>query len=243
MVLLFFLSAFFSDYYICMCVKMLVHTIYIVSYVDFFSLNIILSIFQFLWTFFEINCYMFYQPHVPQFMEPLMLEIYCFLFPTIINITARNILVYPFYKDLSLFPQDKVLKVACSFYILITMYRQTTFPENVLPIYNTTNRAWSSKRLNDLPKIKQLGSGGLEIKCGHRYPQGYGRALVGRWRMGWPEVIESGALKLTWVKMDGLMRQLQKTGCSTDNTCNFILSIKLPRSRLFPLESVQTKEE
>ena len=61
--------------------------------------------------------------------------------------------------------------------------------------------------------------------------------------MGWPEVIESGALKLTWVKMDGLMRQLQKTGCSTDNTCNFILSIKLPRSRLFPLESVQTKEE
>lgn len=28
--------------------------------------------------------------------------------------------------------------------------------------------------------------------------------------MGWPEVTESGALKLTWVKMDGLMRQLQK---------------------------------
>lgn len=41
--------------------------------------------------------------------------------------------------------------------------------------------------------------------------------------MRWPEVIESVALKLTWVKMDGLMRQLQKTGCSTDNTCNFIL--------------------
>lgn len=212
-------------------------------FVCWFFSHIILSIFQFLWTFFEINCYTFYQPHVPQFMEPLMLEIYCFLFPTIINITARNILVYPFYKDLSLFPQDKVLKVACIFYILIILYCQTTFSENVLPIYNTTNWAWGSKRLNDLPKIKQLGSGGLEVKCGHRYPQGYGRALVGRRRMGWPEVIESVALKLTWVKMDGLMRQLQKTGCSTDNTCNFILSIKLPMSRLFPLESLQTKEE
>jgi len=48
--------------------------------------------------------------------------------------------------------------------------------------------------------------------------------------MGWPEVTESGALKLTWVKMDGLMRQLQKAGCSVDNTCHFILCIKLPRS-------------
>ena len=65
------------------------------------------------------------------------------------------------------------------------------------------------------------------------------------WEMGtgWPEVTESGALKLTWVKMDGLMRQLQKAGCSLDNTCHFILCIKLPRSRLFSFESVQTKEK
>lgn len=51
-----------------------------------------------------------------------------------------------------------------------------------------------------MPKIKQLVREGLGIKCGHWCPQGYGRTLVGRWGMGWPEVIESGGLKLTRVK-------------------------------------------
>ena len=54
------------------------------------------------------------------------------------------------------------------------------------------------------------------------------------WREEWgegiggPEVIESGGLKCTLVKMDGLTKQLQRTGCLADNSCNFILSLKLP---------------
>lgn len=48
--------------------------------------------------------------------------------------------------------------------------------------------------------------------------------------IGGPEVIKSGGLKLTLVKMDGLIKQLQRTGCLSDDTCNFILSLKLPMS-------------
>lgn len=52
-------------------------------------------------------------------------------------------------------------------------------PKKVVPIHNTTSRAGGSKRLNDVPKIKQLVSRGLEIKCGPWNAQGLGRASVG----------------------------------------------------------------
>lgn len=80
---------FFNGYYIRMCVKIPVRTIYPVCML-ISSLNI-LSIFQFLWMLFEGNCYLFYWP---QFVEPGMLNTCCFFFPTVINNTAMNILVH-----------------------------------------------------------------------------------------------------------------------------------------------------
>lgn len=54
---------------------------------------------------------------------------------------------------------------------------------------------------------------------------------------------ESGGLKHILVKIDGLMKQLQRTGCLADNTCNFILSLSSCLGHDFPLESVQTVEK
>lgn len=152
-----------------------------------------------------------------------------FPFPTIINNTAVDILVHVILSSWNTF-----LKVVCTFHILIATVK--------LPSKRLCQFIIPAKRFSDLPEIKQLESWEAENWIWAPGFTGWRWSFGGERGMGWPEVVESGGLKNTLVKMDGLMKQLQRTGCLADNTCNFILSLKLPRSWLLIWECSDWRE-
>lgn len=88
------------------------------------------------------------------FIEPLMLDTDGFPFPFLINITVVNILSIPLPRTLFLGPCYKLRTVPCTLYILIIAVKLP--PEKVVPIYNPTDGARGSNRLNDSSKIKGL---------------------------------------------------------------------------------------
>lgn len=205
---------------------------YTFSFVHPFLIFYMLSILHFLWILVEIiiliaTCFILHR-----FIEPLMLDIDGFPFPFLVNISVS------LPSTLFLGHWYKLRTAPCTLDILITAVKLP--PEKVVPIYNPTDGARGSNRLNDSSKIKGwwvegLGSSSGPVSVWQRWDFCRAGSAVSRGNWVWMEATaseeEGRSNEATW-----------KGEPWVDNTCDFILPLKL----LFPLpppRSIQTKEK